>query len=135
MRWIAFAISAVFLSQPASAQVTRLTLACTYENAIDRLNNRESVMSGGFSAIVILHRAPVGGEKSASIKATTAGCIDYLGSFSGLEMDGRCKRVIGTDKISASLYIERLNGAFEHNVYMENSFVSYHGHCASAQNH
>jgi hypothetical protein len=67
-------------------------------------------MSGGFSAIVILHRAPVGGEESASIKATTAGCSDYLGSFSEVEIDGQCKRVIGTTKISADLYIECRDG-------------------------
>jgi hypothetical protein len=126
MRTAAITLLASLLPAQAWAQVAELTLNCQYESSFDTKKPESEIpTTGGFSAIVRMQANQV-----ATIEATTIGCFDYVGGFSELEVAGDCERTAGQTKFKATLRIDRVSGAFEHDLLMGNSYTIFNGHCA-----
>jgi hypothetical protein len=119
-----------FVPISARGQSAELTLNCRYETAYDIMKNRNEEMSGGFSAIVRMSSA---NNPVATIEATTFLCGSYEGTFSDLEVSGKCERTLAGDKMSATLTVDRISGAFEHDVFQTKSAVIYSGLCTPAK--
>jgi hypothetical protein len=91
-----------------------LTLNCKYESSFEITKGEEAEMSGSFSAIVQMK--PINDTSLATIEATTLHCQSYRGEFSDQDVVGDCERTIADTKYKATLRINRINGAFEHDV-------------------
>jgi hypothetical protein len=96
------------------------------QNSLNALKpeNGEPI-SGDFSAIVRMHTS----QGRAEIQATTTGYFDYVGSFTELQVSGDCERSLSSTKVTATLTINRINGAFEHGLSIGKSYTIFSGHC------
>jgi hypothetical protein len=113
------------------AQNVKLTLNCQYESVAENdgkgLGPRKQA-SGSFSAIVLMM-----GSDAAFIDATTAGCFDYVGSFTDLQVTGDCERTTDGFKVKSTLIFDRYSGEFDHTVLMGKSLLVYGGHLGPAK--
>jgi hypothetical protein len=128
-------LTALLPLQQTQADQIQLTLNCQVETVMDSKTGQESKLSDSFSAIVSMSNPH---EGTATIEATTFGCLNYEGSFEELQVFGECERTVEGINYHAWLRINRVTGAFEHTLLSTrgpnvSSNRDYWGHCTPAK--